>query len=286
MKKMYFLLIMGLITLNVFAQEYPRLMDNPPNQTPVSGQSLYAISVKMRQDRSVIIAIDDVKIGHYFNGESVEIAVPDGKHVVKAYQMKWDSKAKGWKDDDDDRLTNTLKGEKLTVDIDNGPKLSYGKPTKVFVTTNNTNQATATASTSSKPVVGQSIKSGIEGAIARASVIFVGELPKDSTIAVISVSSSDVNMASFTIDELEYQLVTAKQFRIVDRNTLDKIRAEQKFQLSGEVSDQSAVTIGSMLGASIVITGNISGIGNTQRLTLKALDVKTAQIITMARESF
>jgi len=41
-----------------------------------------------------------------------------------------------------------------------------------------------------------------------------------------------------------------------------------------------------MLGANIVITGNISGMGNTQRLTLKALEVKTAQIITMARESF
>jgi hypothetical protein len=41
-----------------------------------------------------------------------------------------------------------------------------------------------------------------------------------------------------------------------------------------------------MLGANIVITGSISGAGTIQRLTIKALDVQTAQILTMAREQF
>jgi hypothetical protein len=67
---------------------------------------------------------------------------------------------------------------------------------------------------------------------------------------------------------------------------LDKIRTEQNFQLSGEVDDRSAVSIGKILGANIVITGSISGLGTSQRITIKALDVQTAQIITMARESF
>jgi TolB-like protein len=281
MRKLYFVLMMVMAALNVFAQAYPRLMDNPPSQTPAPGQSLYSFTVKMRLDRSVVLSIDDVKIGHYFDGESVEIAVPDGKHIVRAYQMKWDDKFKGWREDDDDRLTDTLNGEKLPVEVNNGPKLKGGRTTKISVGNN-----VPAASGTSRPVIGQSTKPGVEGAVARASVVFVGELPKNSTIAVISISSSDLNMATFAIDELEYQLVTAKQFKIVDRKTLDTIRSEQKFQLSGEVSDQSAISIGNMLGASIVITGNISGIGNTQRLTLKALDVKTAQIITMARESF
>ncbi|MDR2786546.1 MAG: penicillin-binding protein activator LpoB [Treponema sp.] len=128
--------------------------------------------------------------------------------------------------------------------------------------------------------------SGIEEAVIKASGVLIDELPGNSTIAVLNISSNNAEMTTFTVDELEYQLVVAKRFTIVDRKTLDAIRSEQKFQLSGEVSDQSAVSIGNMLGASIVITGNISGSGNIQRLTLKALDVKTAQIITMAREQF
>jgi hypothetical protein len=41
-----------------------------------------------------------------------------------------------------------------------------------------------------------------------------------------------------------------------------------------------------MLGASVVITGSITGSRNRQRLKVKALDVKTAKIVTMAREQF
>ena len=285
MKKFFIVLTTSLIALNLYAQEYPRILDRPAYQTPTTGQSLYVFMVKMRSERSVVLSIDDVKIGHFFDGESAEIAVPDGKHVVKAYQMKWDSKNKGWRDDSDDRLTDTLEGEKFPVEVSPGPRLKGGRTTKITSNNSAPSQAKGTAQPS-KPVIGQSVKPGIEGAVARASVIFIGELPQRSTIAVISVSSKDVELATFAIDELEYQLVTAKLFTMVDRKTLDAIRSEQKFQLTGEVSDQSAISIGQLLGASIVITGSISGTGNIQRLTLKALDVKTAQIITMAREQF
>jgi curli biogenesis system outer membrane secretion channel CsgG len=88
------------------------------------------------------------------------------------------------------------------------------------------------------------------------------------------------------VDEVEFQLVDARRFTIVDRKTLDTIRSEQNFQMSGDVSDASAVSIGQMLGANIVITGNITGTGSMQRLSIKALDVRTAQIVTMVRETF
>jgi TolB-like protein len=127
---------------------------------------------------------------------------------------------------------------------------------------------------------------GIEGAINRACGTLLNDIPRRSTVAVLSVSSRDRNMAVFVVDEIEFQLVDARQFDMVDRKTLDSIRDEQNFQMSGDVSDASAVSIGNMLGASVVITGAITGSENTQRLTVKALDVKTAKIITMAREQF
>jgi TolB-like protein len=231
-----------------------------------------------------MITIDDIKIGHFFDGENAEIVVPNGRHIVRAYQMQWDRRAGTWKDDDDDRLTDTLTGEKMEVEVSNGPKLRGRRTTKLAY--DSPAAAPRPAAMPGQPVRANTSIPGIEEAVLRASGVFTEELPKNSTIAVLNVSSNNVEMASFTVDELEYQLVITKQFTIVDRKTLDTIRSEQEFQLSGEVSDQSAVSIGNMLGAGIVITGNISGTGNTQRLTLKALDVKTAQIITMAREQF
>ena len=269
----------------VFAQEVPRLMEIPAKQTPATGQSLYIFTVKMRSERSVVLTIDDVEIGHFFNGETAEIAVSDGQHIVRAYQKQWDKKNNIWKDNGNDRLTDTLNGEMLPVEVSSGPKLKGGRTAKLYSLAQSGQQGTTTTTAAAQPRR-QTTGSGIEGAVARASVLFVGELKKDSTIAVISISSNNTELATFAIDELEFQLVTAKQFTIVDRKTLDTVRSEQNFQVSGDVSDQSAVSIGNMLGASIVITGNISGTGNTQRLTLKALDVKTAQIVSMARESF
>jgi len=111
-------------------------------------------------------------------------------------------------------------------------------------------------------------------------------MPQNATIAVLSISSPDQDMAAFAIDELEFQLVNTNLFRMVDRKTLDSLRVERNFQMSGEVSDDSAVSIGNMLGASIVITGSITGAGNTRRITIKALDVSTAQIVAIAREGF
>jgi TolB-like protein len=103
----------------------------------------------------------------------------------------------------------------------------------------------------------------MENAVIKASESLIVDLPKNITIAVLSISSMDGDMATFVVEELEYQLVHSKEFRVVDRTTLDKIRAEQNFQLSGDVDDNSAISIGKMLGANIVITGNISGSGTS-----------------------
>jgi len=132
----------------------------------------------------------------------------------------------------------------------------------------------------------QANQQGIDGALGKVAETLIDGIPRDSTIAILSVYSADRETSEYVIDELEYKLVGARKFKIVDRRRLEQIRREQNFQLSGEVDDSSAVSIGNMLGASIVITGDISGSGASRRLVLKALDVKTAQIVTMARERF
>ena len=121
-----------------------------------------------------------------------------------------------------------------------------------------------------------------KGAVDRAAETLLDSMPHDSTIAILNVNSMDSVSAEFIIDELEFIIVNSRRFRIVDRRRLEQIRIEQNFQLSGDVSDDSAVSIGNMLGASIVITGDITD----NRLVLRVLDVQTAQIIAMAREQF
>ena len=126
----------------------------------------------------------------------------------------------------------------------------------------------------------------LEAALNRAAVTLIDEIPSNAIIAILNVSSNDQNMAAYALDELEFILIQARRFEIVDRRQLEQIRAEQNFQLSGDVSDDSAVSIGYMLGAAIVITGDISSFGQAMRLSLRVIDVRTARVLTIVREQF
>ncbi|MDR2193933.1 MAG: CsgG/HfaB family protein [Treponema sp.] len=132
----------------------------------------------------------------------------------------------------------------------------------------------------------QMLVNNVQNSMMAISDELIKTLPKGATIAVLSMSSNDRTLSETALDELEYSLVDSKQFIIVDRAKLDQIRNEQNLQAAGDISDDSAVSMGNIYGWNIVILGSISSTGSRGRITVKALDVKTAQIVTMAREQF
>jgi hypothetical protein len=144
----------------------------------------------------------------------------------------------------------------------------------------------ASGPAASSPAPSGPVYTRLEEALDKAAGTLINEMPANATVAILNVSSDDPSMAAFVIEELEVKLVQSRRFSIVDRRQLEQIRAEQNFQISGEVSDDSAVSIGNMLGASIVITGSISRYDTAMRLILRTMDVRTARILTIAREQF
>jgi hypothetical protein len=56
--------------------------------------------------------------------------------------------------------------------------------------------------------------------------------------------------------------------------------------MSGEIDDETAVSIGKFAGADIIVTGKIDGEGSLRRLRLRALDTQTAQVVGAASEAF
>jgi hypothetical protein len=126
--------------------------------------------------------------------------------------------------------------------------------------------------------------SGMEEVVRRASEKFINGLPPGTTLALTGIAARDKETAAFVMDKLQDLLVNAAKFKIVDRKSLDAVYSERNFQYSGDVDDDSMVSIGKMLGANIVITGEITGSDATRRLNLKALDVQTSQILATALE--
>lgn len=80
-------------------------------------------------------------------------------------------------------------------------------------------------------------------------------------------------------DRFSYELSKTRRFDIVEREMMDKILEEQKFQASGCVADECAVEIGQLIGVSQIVAGSISKIGDFYSLNIKLIDVATGKII-------
>jgi len=118
----------------------------------------------------------------------------------------------------------------------------------------------------------------LDDVIQKAAEKMEERLDKGTKVALVNVQSPTVQFSEYVLNYLESILVNNGKLIVVDRSNLDKVRQELGFQMSGEVSDESAKTIGKMLGAGAIVTGSLLAVGNSYRLTLKAINVETATV--------
>jgi len=107
-------------------------------------------------------------------------------------------------------------------------------------------------------------------------------LPIGSTVFIND--HSDFNgvtsyFGKFVAIKISNRLTNNKNFTVVDRNSIELIVKEQKFQYSGIVDEKTAVELGKIIGASIIVFGTITEFTNKVSIDSKILNVETAIII-------
>jgi hypothetical protein len=118
----------------------------------------------------------------------------------------------------------------------------------------------------------------LDAAIRDASNYLNGKVPKGSKVVFLNIKSDYPDLSEYLLSVLSENAVNDGVFAVVDRQQLDSIRAELNFQMSGEVSDESAQSIGQMLGAQSIVSGAVSKIGPLYRVQVKAIEVQTAGV--------
>ena len=142
-------------------------------------------------------------------------------------------------------------------------------------TAGSSKQATAQTAPASKA----STIDELNVAIRDASDYLNENIPKGNKIVILNVQSNSSDLSDYIIDELISNAVNDKVFTVVDRQQLDAIRNEQRFQMSGAVDDKDAQAIGKFFGAQTVVSGAVNKLGATgYRIRIRALEVQTAQI--------
>jgi hypothetical protein len=116
----------------------------------------------------------------------------------------------------------------------------------------------------------------LEKGITRIAQDLENDLPEGLRVAVVNFESPSARFGDFVLEELQGDLVNGKKLVVTERSKLELLRNELSFQMSGEVSDESAVSIGHWLGAQVIITGSLSDLGGAYRCRFNAIDIETA----------
>ncbi|UCF96212.1 MAG: hypothetical protein JSV89_13610 [Spirochaetaceae bacterium] len=89
----------------------------------------------------------------------------------------------------------------------------------------------------------------------------------------------DEETASGVMVFIENAFVNVGELRVVDRENITKIVKEYEFQSSDLTDESTAVEIGKLSGADIIVIGSISYVGEIFYLNIKLISVETAEII-------
>jgi len=233
---------------------------------------------KAYADRIMQVFVDDAAIPYSLEkGSSISFSVVNGVHYI--YVKIGDAKS------DMVNFTAARRALSFVVSVEKG---LFRKPTVIIA------KSVSEGDTAAVPPGGkvdekkaEPASGGIEKALNRAAEAVMKSTQKKLKLAITNISANDQfrNLSAFAADKLELLLVN-NGYTVVDRSELDRIRDEQKFQLSGAVDDNQIVSIGKFTGADVIITGAISESGGVKTLRLRAISVETARVLASVSERF
>jgi len=285
----------ALLSLLLFAE----CASAPGPKPGAAAQPQTVVTVKRRPskayaDRIMQLFVDDAAIPYSIeNGGSVSFSVGGGTHYI--YVKIGDARS------DMASFNAAHSAHSFVVSVEKG---LFRKPTVIIAKSVAAGDTAAVDNAPREPPApkepGQSkspgkidggkntvTSGGIEKALNRAAETIMKSTQKRLKLAIANVSADEQyrSLSTLAADKLELLLVN-NGYTVVDRSELDRIRDEQKFQLSGAVDDSQIVSIGKFAGADVIITGAISETGSVKTLRLRALDIQTAQVLAAAAERF
>jgi len=99
-------------------------------------------------------------------------------------------------------------------------------------------------------------------------------------IAVIAFETDRRDLMVYVIDTLLERIwEKGTDLVVVERQRIENLQRELNFSLTGDVSDETVQRIGHTIGANTIVYGSMAVSGNPPRLTLRATDVETSQIL-------
>ena len=143
----------------------------------------------------------------------------------------------------------------------------------------NRNTMSVKKNTSNTVQTEQNLYANIDIAVLEGSKYLISKVSENTKVAIVNIQSPTINLSNYVIDSISMHLLNLNKFILIERAELDILKKEQMYQLSGEVSDETAISIGKQIGAKYIITGSVLPLGNKYSFRIKIINAETAQNI-------
>ena len=100
------------------------------------------------------------------------------------------------------------------------------------------------------------------------------------TIAVVEFVDLEGRVTTFgrfVAEELITRLYQTKKFKVIERQLLNKIIAEQKLSLGGMIDQVSAQKLGKLLGVDAIASGTVTDLGKSLRVNARLISTNTGE---------
>lgn len=105
-------------------------------------------------------------------------------------------------------------------------------------------------------------------------------------LAIFSFNSNErlaKQRMGFAVAELlTHKFTSLGAFVVVERAALHRVMEEQKLHLTGAIDPKTAVEIGKLLGAKVLLLGSVEKLGGSYQLNARLVDVEAGEVLVTA----
>jgi TolB-like protein len=100
-----------------------------------------------------------------------------------------------------------------------------------------------------------------------------------SSVAVLDFESigAEEHLGKAVAEIIRTELVGMQEYRVVERAQINKALSKQTLQKSGLIDDESAVQLGKIIGADLIVIGSVVKIGTAYTINSRMIGVKTGE---------
>jgi TolB-like protein len=98
-------------------------------------------------------------------------------------------------------------------------------------------------------------------------------------VAELSAQGMSASDAAVITDVLRNELVKTGRFKVIEKQNMDKVLAEQAFQQTGCTTDECAVRLGKLLNVQRIVVGSFGKLIDKYLVNLRVVNVETGEII-------